>query len=298
VASNPDEHGQLGDVYDAFLSYGRLQDITLARRLQRRVERFATPWYRGRSLRIFRDETNLSVDPSLRAAILRRLWKARWLLLLASPAAAQSTWVDVEVTEWLRAHQGSTDRLLIALTDGNLMWDRQFGGFRRDDGPDVLPPSLYRAIADEPLWVDLRESRLPDGSHAHTAEFDDAVANIAATLHGVEKDTLVGEHVRTRRQSLSRWRTWPVPAPGWWVSSPTCRLWPSVCRSDFRSAGTRPARTSSERACDDSATRALETASDQVRRRRLGYRLRHRTRRRRLVHVERADHCGHRDPAR
>jgi hypothetical protein len=51
--------------YAAFISYSHALDRKLAPALQRAIETFAKPWYRMRALRVFRDETNLSVAPDL-----------------------------------------------------------------------------------------------------------------------------------------------------------------------------------------------------------------------------------------
>ena len=46
-------------VYDAFMSYSQKADGAFAQALQGALEKIATPWYRRRSIRVFRDETTL-----------------------------------------------------------------------------------------------------------------------------------------------------------------------------------------------------------------------------------------------
>src|SRR5438477_6368692 len=107
--------------YDAFISYSHAKDKPIAAALQSVVQRLGTKWYQRRALRVFRDDTSLSATPALWPSIERALSQSRFLILLASPEAAASPWVDKEVSCWL-AHK-STDTLLIALTDGDLAWD-------------------------------------------------------------------------------------------------------------------------------------------------------------------------------
>lgn len=46
---------------------------------------------------------------------------SRYFILLASPQAAASPWVNKEVAHWLE--RKSLDTLLIGLTEGELSWD-------------------------------------------------------------------------------------------------------------------------------------------------------------------------------
>jgi hypothetical protein len=50
--------------YDAFISYSHTADGTLAGGLQSALHSFAKPWYKRRALHIFRDQTNLAVNPA------------------------------------------------------------------------------------------------------------------------------------------------------------------------------------------------------------------------------------------
>src|ERR1700680_2229687 len=52
-------------VYDAFISYSHSADGRLAPAVQAGLQRLARPWYRIRALRVFRDESGVSVNPPL-----------------------------------------------------------------------------------------------------------------------------------------------------------------------------------------------------------------------------------------
>ncbi len=207
--------------YHAFISYSHAQDRLIADALQREVRRFGVPWYGHRTaplvgppgsrgpLRIFRDVTNLSATPALWPGILAALGASQWLILMASPAAAQSGWVRQEVAWWLANRPA--DRILIALTDGQLAW--RDGDFDWDT-TDAVPRELAGAFTHEPRWIDLRplrpgtpESVPPPGAarpgdapRPAPLRLGDLVADFAAPIRGLDKDSLVGEHVRQRRR--------------------------------------------------------------------------------------------------
>src|SRR4051794_29317551 len=113
------------NTYDAFISYSSALDGTLATALQRWLERFATPWYRPRTLRIFRDYTSLSATFDLRKALEVALSRSSWFILLASPEAAHSRWVERELA-WWRANR-SPDHACIVLCSGHLRWSEKNG---------------------------------------------------------------------------------------------------------------------------------------------------------------------------
>jgi hypothetical protein len=118
---------------------------------------------------------------------------------MASPAAAKSRWVTDEI-EWWKANR-SADRILIALTDGDIKWSgRDFDW----DVTDAIPRSLSGAFVEEPLWMDLRKLRASEPNAAMAKErprLGTIVAEFAAPIHGREKDELVGEHLRQRKET-------------------------------------------------------------------------------------------------
>ena len=76
--------------FNAFISYSHAADGRLAPELQRALQRFARPWNKGTALRIFRDETDLSVNPALWLSVEQALKASEYFLLLASPDAGTS----------------------------------------------------------------------------------------------------------------------------------------------------------------------------------------------------------------
>ncbi|MFA3877722.1 TIR domain-containing protein [Streptomyces sp. MMCC 100] len=187
--------------YDAFISYSHAWDRDVAQALQRALQSFGRPWYRPRSLKLFRDETNLAASPHLWRDIEQGLCRSRWLVVMASPSAAASPWVRQEIDWWL-THR-SADTLLLALTDGTLVWDRERASFDWSR-TDALPREvLAAAFAEQPRWVDLRWLRSPEQTRSDPRLLD-SVAQFVAPLTGRSKDDLIGDHVRQRRRTR-RW---------------------------------------------------------------------------------------------
>ena len=185
--------------YDAFISYSHAMDGRLAPALQSALQRFSKPWYRLRALRVFRDNASLSANPALWSSIESALGQSRWFVLLASPGSAASPWVAREVEAWLAAN--GTERLLVAVTDGELSWDEASGGFA--PGPETaVPEALLTAFVEEPRFIDLRWARTGEHLSLSDPRFRDAVADLAAPIHNRPKDDLVGEEVRQHRRAV------------------------------------------------------------------------------------------------
>ncbi len=184
--------------YAAFISYSH-KDATLARWLHDSLERFRVPadlvtrTGRKRLAPIFRDEADLAGSASLSASISRALTESSALIVLGSPAAANSAWVDEEILAFKRL--GRADRIFCLVVDGE-----PFATDRGDPGQECFPRALRYAFDPErgqtdaraePLGVDLRK----DGKR-------DALLRIAAGLLGVGFDRLKRREQRRRQQQL------------------------------------------------------------------------------------------------
>src|ERR1700686_361087 len=98
---SPEVRATAATPYDAFISYSHAKDKALAAALQSAMQRLGKPWYRRRALRLFRDDTSLSASPHLWPSIEKALGQSRFLILMASPEAAASRWVNQELAWWL-----------------------------------------------------------------------------------------------------------------------------------------------------------------------------------------------------
>src|SRR5215204_1925840 len=184
--------------YDAFISYSHAADGKLAPALQDALQRFAKPWYQRRALHLFRDQTSLSASPGLWPSIEAALQSSRYFLLLASPKAAQSRWVQQEVAWWLEHKSPQT--LLIGLTDGQIK--RPDGATDFDwEQTDALPPNLQGVFTENPLWVDFRWAKDDEQLSTKNPLFQNALAALAAPLRGMDKEDLIGEDVRQHQRA-------------------------------------------------------------------------------------------------
>jgi WD40 repeat protein len=184
-------------VYNAFLSYSHSADERLASVLQRALHQFAKRPFQLRALRVFFDTASLAANPALWPAIEHALHASEYLILMASPQAAASAWVEKEIDYW-RRNKPATN-LLIALTTGEIAWDERACDFDWTK-TTALPVGLSRVFEAEPLWVDLRWAQESGSSLLAHPRFRDCVADLAAPLHGRAKDDLIGEDVRQARR--------------------------------------------------------------------------------------------------
>lgn len=194
MANSPDKVA-----YDAFISYSQRADAALGTVLQNGLQRFAKAWYRRRALRIFRDATALAPDAPLSEAIAAAIEQSDYFILLASPEAAASPWVQRELD--VRQRQHGVDRLLLVLTGGTLNWSDAARDFDPENS-SALPRSLFGAFDAEPLFIDLREVADTPAAARNDPRIQDAIATLAAVIHQRPKDDLVGEDLVQHRRTL------------------------------------------------------------------------------------------------
>jgi WD40 repeat protein len=178
--------------YKAFISYSHTHRAALAAALEEALHRFGIPDHEREGLRLFRDSTNLSASPELWPDIQRALDESDYFLLLASPEAAASPWVQREVAHW-REQRGS-EQIILALADGEIAWGANDFDFGRTT---ALPQTISGAFATVPFWVDLRGIKAAQFDVSYPA-FGDGVATISARLQGRDKDELIGIYVANR----------------------------------------------------------------------------------------------------
>ena len=178
--------------YNAFISYSHAADNALAPAVQRALQTLARRWNRRRALEVFRDETGLAVSPGLWTSICVALDGSEHFVLLASPEAATSTWVNQEIDHWLATH--SIDRLLPVLTAGEWRWDAVRGDFDAESSTAV-PAALHGRFAEEPRHLDLRWARTESELDLRHSRFRDAMTQLAAPMHGMSPQDLESSDV-------------------------------------------------------------------------------------------------------
>lgn len=187
--------------WDAFISYARTASTREAEALQHGIETFAKAWNQLRGCRVFRDDTSMSANSGLWPTIERALRESRYLILLLSPAAAASEYLNNEVSWWIE-HK-TVETILLVRNEGFLAWDRTSNDFAAET--DCVPTALRGAFPDEPRWVDFSWFGRPGSLGKDDRRFPEVVADLAAPIRNVERDELIGANVSQLRKS-NAWR--------------------------------------------------------------------------------------------
>jgi tetratricopeptide (TPR) repeat protein len=192
--------------YMAFLSYSH-KDAAIADWLHETLEEFRVPprlvgkltdegVVPKRLTPIFRDRHELAASPDLGEEIEEAIAASRFLIVLCSPAAARSRWIDEEIACFKRLHR--EERILAAIIDGE--------PFASDDpdraAEECFPPSLRvdfdargrpTTRRSEPLAADLREEA--DGRKM-------GLLKIIAGMLGVGLDELAQREAQRRHKRM------------------------------------------------------------------------------------------------
>ena len=179
--------------FGAFVSYSGAADRELISRLQRGIEKLAKRWYRPPVMKVFVDKTSLGAGTRLWGRIEYGLSRSHWLILMASPEAGESWWVDREVGWWI-AHR-SLDNMIIVHTAGVLRWDRDTNDFSADS--NAIPPCLREKFSDEPVWSTVPRS-------GGSTDVEAAVLGITSAVRGTSIHELSSQAYREHRRTL-RW---------------------------------------------------------------------------------------------
>ena len=103
------------------LSYSR-HDGAVATGIQKGLHHIGRRVGQLNALRVFRDTTDLAANPNLLGRVTDAMDRSRYLIVVLSPQAAASHWVNKEVAHWLE-RRGS-DQLMFVLADGHLLGRR------------------------------------------------------------------------------------------------------------------------------------------------------------------------------
>ena len=173
------------DQFDVFISYARAASSDLADDLHTGLEKFAKPWHRLRAIRVFHDDSSMAANTALWKTIERGLSEARWFILLATPEAAHSEYVNAEVAWWLR--NKGPDTLLLVHAGGAIAWDRAANDFTADS--TAIPPVLHRAFPQEPRWIDMTWFKDPKVS-AQIVKTSPDLVSVTAELRSPQRSVV------------------------------------------------------------------------------------------------------------
>ena len=181
LAGEPPTRGQTASfTYDAFLSYSH-QDQAVAAGIQKGLHRIGRRMGQLNALRVFRDTTDLAANPDLWGKVTDAMDRSRYLIVVLSPRAAASEWVNKEVDHWLKRR--GPDQLLIVLAEGHLHWDEATQRFdpgsvrRRIAGADGAGCTGRRTVVRRrqqrrpvgPAGTEVPGTRSPTWPHPSTA---------------------------------------------------------------------------------------------------------------------------------
>ncbi len=190
--------------YWAFISYSH-RDQAWAEWLHKALESYRVPrrlvgrataggTIPRRLFPVFRDSEELPSSPNLSAVIDEALQQSRFLIVIASPYAAVSRWVDEEIQRFRAL--GRADRILCLIVDGEPHADT----LPQNGLLECFPPALREPGCAEPVGADVRQRK--DSKAA-------AKLRLIAGLLGVGLDDL---RRRERRRQLLRTTAWSVAA--------------------------------------------------------------------------------------
>ena len=178
-----------------FISYDH-DDRPVAYGIQRGLHRIGRPMGRSYALRVFRDSTDLTASPDLWGKVTEAMDRSRYMIVVLSPHAVISKWVNREVAYWLE--RCGSDRLLFVVAGGSLTWDDAAKRFDPDCSDAALTLLTQPGVlAAEPLYVDVSEDAPWDPD---AALFREKVTDLAAPIHGKPKYELGSEDLREHRR--------------------------------------------------------------------------------------------------
>lgn len=181
---------EAGYQYDAFISYRHLPlDKEAAIRLQQllesqRMEKGKRGWRKNRTLRVFRDQSELAASSNLDESIRQALAKSRYLILICSPKLQESEWCMEELSFFRQLHGESNKNIFILLIAGEHF--------------ESVPPILWNEdlkAEDKPLCADVRAETMGGMKKRLKREY----LRLAAPIMGDEYEVLYERKRRTNR---------------------------------------------------------------------------------------------------
>ncbi len=184
--------------YNAFISYKHGAGTGYAVPLKRAIQRYAK-FFLSPSRKIFRDEEYLKPGIDLPAMIRTSLENAEFFILLASPEAAKSQWVEDEIHEWC-SKPARISNLIIVLTAGDISVDINVKAIDWKN-TSALPRLLKDYLTSVPLYVDLSWSQSPSQFNLQDPRFKNAVNAIVAKIDNRDPHAMLGVQMDAFRRN-------------------------------------------------------------------------------------------------
>lgn len=182
--------------FDAFISYSR-KDTSVAEALERALERYRPPAGLGlaaRHLNVFRDVDDFT-GTEYHASVERHLARARHLIVLCSPAARASRYVDDEIARFaaVRGPEAIIPVLVDGLPNNETTPETQARA--------AFPRELCAALP-MPLAVPYDDFD-PERDRIHRGRFEASWYTLLANLHGVSRGEVERRDLKRRRRRLA-----------------------------------------------------------------------------------------------
>lgn len=189
--------------YVAFLSYSH-RDKAFGEAIHSQLENYRIPpdliGQPGRygavpsKLRpIFRDRYDLEAGSSLRSQVTEALANSECLIVLCSPAAAKSTYVNEEIRQFKAL--GRADRIYAIIIDGE----------PGDPERDCFPPALRHVVDAEGKITSFTEEPIAADAREHCDGEELARLKVIAGLMGVDLDRLRRREAEDHKRQKRMW---------------------------------------------------------------------------------------------
>ncbi len=183
--------------YDFFICYKHEKASEFARKLEAALKTYAVAWW-TRPRRVFRDENYVVPNNDLPEFLKNALCQSQYLILLASPDAARSNWVNDELQHWCN-ELGRTDSLVFVLTEGHISSE---SGALDWSKTDALPEKVLRPhLSSIPYFWDATKLSISE-LDLQNPNFQKEVNCIVARLLGIEPDEMLSAEISKHRLAL------------------------------------------------------------------------------------------------
>jgi WD40 repeat protein/tetratricopeptide (TPR) repeat protein len=195
VSESSPSQADAGQRYDVFISYSR-KDTAFVGTLEKALEGYKAPAslpLERRRLVVFRDAQDLT-GPEYGVSIQASLRRSKRLLVICSPNASRSAYVDQEIEWFLQTHAGAD--VISLLLDG-----APNNEVPADDPRRAFPAQLCKALA-MPLAVDYRS--FDAGRHKPAKPpYEGPWYTLLANIYGIDRST-IEERDRQRQRRERR----------------------------------------------------------------------------------------------
>ena len=185
--------------FHAFISYKHNPDTKRAEKLEFALKRYGRSWY-SPTRKIFRDENNLILSNDLGADILDALKKSEYLIYLASPSAAQSEWINLEVDYWCNVLD-RFENLIIILTDGKIASQKDNPNLIDWAKTNVLPKSLENKSVKTPYYRSIAAMDLRNELDIGNPAFKNIVNSIVAKFKKIEPSEMIDHATKIQKRN-------------------------------------------------------------------------------------------------